>query len=80
MAKENMIASKEMRALEVNAEYFGVSRLQLMENAGKSVAAEIASRFKPDKTRVAVFCGTAEMVETASLQHVIYFHTALKLK
>jgi len=58
MAKENKIKSKEMRALELNAEYFGVSRLQLMENAGRSVATEIVSRFKSDKTRVAVFCGT----------------------
>jgi len=46
-----------MRALELNSEYFGVSRLQLMENAGRSVAEEVASRFKPDKTNVAVFCG-----------------------
>ena len=28
-----------------------------MENAGKSVAEEISSRFQPQKTRVAVFCG-----------------------
>jgi hydroxyethylthiazole kinase-like uncharacterized protein yjeF len=46
-----------MRALETNSEYFGVSRLQLMENAGRSVAEEVASRFKPEKTRVAIFCG-----------------------
>jgi hydroxyethylthiazole kinase-like uncharacterized protein yjeF len=46
-----------MRALELNSEYYGVSRLQLMENAGRSVAEEVASRFKPDKARVAVFCG-----------------------
>jgi len=52
-----MITSREMRALELNSEYFGVSRLQLMENAGQGVAAEIASRFEPDKTRIAVFCG-----------------------
>jgi NAD(P)H-hydrate epimerase len=45
-----------MHALELNAEYYGVSRLQLMENAGHNVAMEIASRFKPDKP-VAVFCG-----------------------
>jgi len=50
------ITSREMRALELNAEYFGVSQLQLMENAGHSVALEIASRFKPDKS-VAIFCG-----------------------
>jgi NAD(P)H-hydrate epimerase len=50
------ITSREMRTLELNAEYFGVSRLQLMENAGRNVALEIAARFRADKT-VAVFCG-----------------------
>ncbi|MDH5419897.1 MAG: NAD(P)H-hydrate dehydratase [Candidatus Bathyarchaeota archaeon] len=53
-----MITSREMHALEINSEYYGVSRLQLMENAGRSVADEIASRFEPKKTRVAVFCGS----------------------
>jgi NAD(P)H-hydrate epimerase len=55
---DGMITSREMRALELNSEYYGVSRLQLMENAGSSVAAEIVSKFKPDETRVAVFCGS----------------------
>jgi len=50
------ITSREMRALEVNAEYFGVSLLQLMENAGRNVTAEIASRFPRDQ-KVAIFCG-----------------------
>jgi len=50
------ITSREMRALEVNSEYFGVSRLLLMENAGHCVACQLASRFKPGKS-VAVFCG-----------------------
>jgi len=45
-----------MRTLEVNAEYFGVSRLLLMENAGHCVACQIASRFKPGKS-IAIFCG-----------------------
>jgi hydroxyethylthiazole kinase-like uncharacterized protein yjeF len=53
---KNSITSTEMRALELNAEYFGVSRLQLMENAGHNVTLEIASRFKLDKS-VAIFCG-----------------------
>jgi len=52
----SLITSQEMRALELNAVYFGVSRLQLMENAGHNVALGIASRFKPDKS-VAIFCG-----------------------
>ena len=50
------ISSRQMRALEVNAEYFGISLLQLMENAGRNVAAEVACRF-PDKKRITVFCG-----------------------
>ena len=53
-----MITSREMRALELNSEYYGVSRLQLMENAGRGVAAEIASRFKSEEARVVVFCGS----------------------
>jgi hydroxyethylthiazole kinase-like uncharacterized protein yjeF len=51
-----VITSREMRALEVNAEYFGVSLLQLMENAGRNVALEIASRF-PKEQKIAIFCG-----------------------
>lgn len=53
---KDAISSREMRALELNAEYFGLSRLQLMENAGRNVALEVASRFKPDKF-VTIFCG-----------------------
>ncbi len=52
------IATSEMRALETNAEYYGVSLLQLMETAGRNVAEEIAARFQPKKTRVAIFCGS----------------------
>ena len=46
---KEFISSRHMRALEINAEYFGVSRLQLMENAGHKVALEIASRFTTEK-------------------------------
>ena len=46
-----------MRALELNSEYYGISLLQLMENAGKNVADEIRLRFNPKKTKVAIFCG-----------------------
>jgi len=54
--KNPSITSSEMRALEVNAQYFGISLLQLMENAGRSVAQETASRFQKNKKAV-VFCG-----------------------
>ncbi|MGD0977949.1 MAG: NAD(P)H-hydrate dehydratase [Candidatus Bathyarchaeia archaeon] len=53
---KDAIISRDMRALELNAEYFGVSRLLLMENAGHDVALEVSSRFKSGKS-VVVFCG-----------------------
>ncbi len=52
----DIITSREMRALEVNAEYFGISLLQLMENAGREVASEIISRFSREQ-KVVIFCG-----------------------
>ncbi len=45
-----------MRALEVNAEYYGMSLFQLMENAGCNIAQETISRF-PKEKKVAIFCG-----------------------
>ena len=50
------ISSSEMRALETNAEYYGISLLQLMENAGCSIAQEISSRF-PKGMKNTIFCG-----------------------
>ena len=55
--EQETITSRQMRALELNAEYYGVSQLQLMENAGRAVADVVKTRFKSPKTRVAVFCG-----------------------
>jgi hydroxyethylthiazole kinase-like uncharacterized protein yjeF len=56
--KKNLqyITSRKMRAAEVNAEYFGISLLQLMENAGRNVAAEVTARF-PQGKKIAIFCG-----------------------
>ncbi|HLN89187.1 MAG TPA: NAD(P)H-hydrate dehydratase [Candidatus Binatia bacterium] len=54
--KTPLITSREMRALEFNAQYFGVSQLQLMENAGRSVAQETITRFQKNKKAV-IFCG-----------------------
>jgi ADP-dependent NAD(P)H-hydrate dehydratase / NAD(P)H-hydrate epimerase len=53
---DETISSRDMHALETNAEYFGISLLQLMENAGRNVAQEIGKRFKKDQA-VAIFCG-----------------------
>lgn len=57
MLQENVITTRDMRALDINAEYFGISRLQLMENAGKSVAEEVVSRIGRRTSRIAIFCG-----------------------
>ncbi len=54
--QEKNISSREMRALETNAEYFGISLLQLMENAGRNIAEEIGSRFNKDR-RILIICG-----------------------
>ncbi|MCL5948925.1 MAG: hypothetical protein M1490_00410 [Candidatus Bathyarchaeota archaeon] len=54
--QNSYISSQQMRALEVNAEYFGVSLLQLMELAGRNVAQEAIKRF-PKGGKVAIFCG-----------------------
>jgi ADP-dependent NAD(P)H-hydrate dehydratase / NAD(P)H-hydrate epimerase len=53
---KNLISSREMRTLEANAEYYGLSFLQLMENAGCKVAQEVTLRVSKDK-KIAVFCG-----------------------
>jgi NAD(P)H-hydrate epimerase len=56
MILDDSITSREMRAVEMNAEYLGVSRLQLMENAGRAVAEAVVGRFGA-KTDVTVVCG-----------------------
>jgi NAD(P)H-hydrate epimerase len=52
---ERYVTAGEMRALEANADYFGVSYGALMENAGKAVADTIMSRYSPHHTLVV--CG-----------------------
>lgn len=54
--RNEAITSREMRALETNAEYFGISLLQLMENAGRNIAITTASHTKKT-SEIAVFCG-----------------------
>ncbi|MEM3086186.1 MAG: NAD(P)H-hydrate dehydratase [Halobacteria archaeon] len=50
------ITSREMAALDANCEFYGLSRLQLMENAGAAVARRIRARF-PKPKPVVVLCG-----------------------
>ncbi len=56
MPMTQTISSQEMRTLETNAEYYGISLLQLMENAGQNIATVIEKHFKKDQ-RIVFFCG-----------------------
>ncbi len=50
------IATIDMTVLDQNAEYFGISRKSLMENAGRGVASVIAERY-PDLRKILVVAG-----------------------
>ena len=52
---ERYVTVEEMRALEANADYFGVGYGTLMENAGRAVADVIIARYSPHRTLVV--CG-----------------------
>jgi NAD(P)H-hydrate epimerase len=56
MSETRAILAEEMAAIEWNADYLGVSRLLMMENAGQAVAAEIMRRQK-GLFSVAIFAG-----------------------
>ena len=56
MILDDSITSREMRAVEMNADYLGVTRLQMMENAGRAVAEAVMERFDSG-VLVAVVCG-----------------------
>ena len=56
MSPTRTLLAEEMTAIELNAEFFGVSRLILMENAGRAVAREVLRKSKR-LPRVAIFAG-----------------------
>ena len=56
MLLDETLTAREMRAVEMNSEYLGVSKLQLMENAGRAVAAAVMERFGR-KSSVVIVCG-----------------------
>jgi len=53
-----MITEQEIRVLDRNAEFYGVSTSQLMENAGRSTADLVRSVVKTTKKTVLILCGT----------------------
>jgi len=48
--------ARRTKVLDVNARYFGLETLVLMENAGRGVADEISRRYGNGK-KIAIFCG-----------------------
>jgi hydroxyethylthiazole kinase-like uncharacterized protein yjeF len=52
--KGEYISSEEMAALDENCKFFGLSPLQLMENAGAGVANEIKRKFEGKEGRVKI--------------------------
>lgn len=52
-----MNSVKKSKVLDVNCKYYGLSSLQLMESAGRSVAEQIGKKFGKSN-KVIVFCGT----------------------
>ncbi len=56
MSSTRALLAEEMAAIEWNAEFLGVTRFLMMENAGRAVAHEILRRFK-QLPSVAIFAG-----------------------
>jgi hydroxyethylthiazole kinase-like uncharacterized protein yjeF len=53
-----MISEAEINVLDRNSEYFGVTTLHLMENAGKGVAEFVRNTVKNTKKNILILCGT----------------------
>lgn len=53
-----MISQEEMRVLDRNAEFFGVSIQGLMENAGGAVADSVLKEFNGRGKKILILCGT----------------------
>jgi len=54
---KKIISSREMSIADENSEWLGVSRLLLMENAGKSIVTEVSKRFDVKKKKIVVMAG-----------------------
>jgi NAD(P)H-hydrate epimerase len=54
---DTSLTAREMKAVEMNADYLGVTKLMLMENAGTSVARAVMDVSNPRK-KVVIACGT----------------------
>ena len=53
-----MITQEEMRVLDRNAEFFGVSIQDLMENAGQAIAKRVLDKLDGHGKKILIVCGT----------------------
>jgi len=51
-----MISYKELKVLDNNSDYYGVTQLKLMESAGKGVA-DFVEEINSDNKKIIFFCG-----------------------
>ena len=56
MLLNEYISSNEMKAIELNSQYLGVSKLMLMENAGSGITQYVKNNY-PKKKSVIIVCG-----------------------
>jgi len=56
MLLNEYISSNEMKAIELNSQYLGVSKLLLMENAGSGITQYVKDNY-PKKKSVIIVCG-----------------------
>ncbi|MHA3963960.1 MAG: NAD(P)H-hydrate dehydratase [Candidatus Thorarchaeota archaeon SMTZ1-45] len=55
--EKNPITTEEMRILELNAQYLGVTHSMLMQNAGREVARVVESTSKVEGKHIVIVCG-----------------------
>jgi len=55
--EKDPITTEEMRILELNAEYLGVTHSMLMQNAGREVARVVEKTTKVDGKHITIICG-----------------------
>ncbi len=53
-----VLSSKELKALDINANYYGISLTNLMLNAGKNVYEELIRRVNVKNKKIFVLCGS----------------------
>jgi NAD(P)H-hydrate epimerase len=58
IVEKDPVSNLDMRILELNTEYFGVTLGMLMQQAGREIARAIQEHEEIDGSKIAIFCGT----------------------